>query len=138
MQPMWRTSQARTIRPMERGFHWRAGAASTRAVWGSIWITFLGSVWILLLRRKAGKQQRRNTVYLSLCSGSDKRLGVERAVGDEGFAGGLFQDDLALAEQAVDIVAPLQRYEEDFAWAAAPLGGKFGRSQEQRLRIGKG
>src|ERR1035441_9522654 len=68
------------------------------------------------------------------------RLGslVQRAVGDEGFAGGLFEDDLARAEQAVDIVAAFERDEEELARAGSPLGEQIGGRKEEGLRVGEG
>jgi len=42
------------------------------------------------------------------------------AVSEEGFAGGLLQENRAVAEELVDFIAFFQRDEEDFALAFAP------------------
>ena len=45
---------------------------------------------------------------------------VERAVGEEGFAGGLFEQDLVISEEMVDDVALFEGDEEYLALAGAP------------------
>ena len=47
-------------------------------------------------------------------------LVVEGTVGVEGLAGGLLEEDLVVAEEAVDVVALFERDEEDFAVARCP------------------
>ena len=99
---------------MERGLQRRVGAwwvcrageiaELARLVWG----------WVLRTGRS--------------CRFMDLRYGrgwtgcgvIERAVGEEGFAGGFFEEDLVGAEELVDFVALFEGDEEDFAFAGAP------------------
>ena len=58
-------------------------------------------------------------------------MAVEGAVGDEGFAGGLLEDDLAGAEELVYFVALFEGDEEEFAGACCPIG------RRGRRRLGR-
>ena len=60
------------------------------------------------------------------------------AISDEGFAGGLLEDDLAVAEELVDGVALFEGDEEEFAGAVAPLGEEGGGGEEDGRCVGEG
>src|SRR5438552_18884138 len=64
--------------------------------------------------------------------------GIEGTVGEEGFAGGLFDEDLVISEEAVDVVALFQGDEEDLARAGAPGGEQIGRGEEDVRGIREG
>jgi hypothetical protein len=63
---------------------------------------------------------------------------VEGPIGEESLAGGLFEEELAGAEEAVNFVAAFQRDEEELARAGSPLGEELGGSEEEGLRVGEG
>ena len=89
---MCRMSHARTIRAMERGFH-------READWSGELLTAARLIFLRSWVEVAG------------------RIGIQRAVGEEGLAGGLLEEELARAEEAVYIVAAFQRDEEELARA---------------------
>ena len=74
------------------------------------------------------------------CGASDLAIGlaVEGSVGDEGLSGGLFEEELVGAEEMVGLVAAVERDEEDFAFAGAPLGEELGGGEEEVLGVGEG
>src|ERR1035441_4341933 len=117
---MCRTSQARTIRPTERGFQ-RGAAASGAGGGGSIWSV----AWVT-----SGLWDSPSFAWRR--GGFPWHSAVEGPVGDEGLAGGLFQNDLARPEQAVDVGAALERDKQDFTFTASPLGDEFCGGEEER------
>src|SRR5258708_15584610 len=64
--------------------------------------------------------------------------GIEWTVGEEGVPGGLIDEDLAVSEEVVDVVAFLKGDEEDLAFAGAPGGEEVGGSKEDGRSVGEG
>ena len=63
---------------------------------------------------------------------------VKRAVGEECLAGGLLQEDRAVAEEVVDLISPFKGDEEEFALAFAPDRDEIGGREEDARGVGKG
>ena len=63
---------------------------------------------------------------------------IEWPVGEEGFAGGLLEEDLVVAEEVVDVVALFEGDEENLALAGAPDLQKIGVGEEDVRGVGEG
>ena len=67
------------------------------------------------------------------------RLVIEGAVGEEGFAGGFFEQDGSLAaEEVFGFVTLFEGDEEDLALAVAPFGEEVGGREEDAGGVGEG
>src|ERR1039458_4451640 len=132
--PMCRTSQARTIRPTERGFQRRAAgsvAESGGSIWSVAWVT--SGLW----DSPSFAWRRGGFPWQSAVEGPGW-MQVQWSVRDKGLAGGLFQKNLARPEQAVDVGAALERDEQNFTFTASPLGGEFCGGEKEGLRVWEG
>src|SRR4051812_29534500 len=63
---------------------------------------------------------------------------LQRAIGEERFAGGFGNEDLIFSKQAVDLVTFFERHEEDLAWPRAPDSQEVVRGEEDGWSVGKG
>ena len=82
-------------------------------------------------------ERRGATVNAALSLYRQRKWPIQRTIRDEGLAGGLLEENLALPEEVVDVVALLEGNEEDLAWSEAPLPSQVIPRKEDVRRIGE-